>query len=97
MSKARFLALPLALALAACGGGGGGAEAERKTAAGEVLGGSISDDMLPLDTVTSQSPPLRETSDAPTAASSRSTDAPTPKEDEPAAEPEQAPEPAAEN
>jgi hypothetical protein len=25
-----------------------------------VLGGSISDDMLPLPTVTSQSPPLRE-------------------------------------
>lgn len=33
---------------------------ERKTAAGEVLGGSISDAMLPLDTVQSQSPPLRE-------------------------------------
>ena len=25
-----------------------------------MLGGTISDDMLPLDTVTSQSPPLRE-------------------------------------
>ncbi len=35
-------------------------EPERKTAAGEVLGGSISDSMLPLDTVQSQSPPLRE-------------------------------------
>ena len=33
---------------------------ERRTAAGEVLGGSITDDMLPLDTVRSQSPPLRE-------------------------------------
>ena len=30
-----------------------------RTAEGEVLGGSISDDMLPLDQVTSQSPPLR--------------------------------------
>lgn len=50
---------PLAL-LAACGDGevvreeGGAAEAE-----GEVLGGTISDDMLPLDSLRSQSPPLR--------------------------------------
>ena len=29
---------------------------ESRDARGEVLGGSISDDMLPLDTVTSQSP-----------------------------------------
>jgi len=53
------LAFALPLLLAACGGDAGG-EGERKTAAGEVLGGTISDDMLPLDTVTSQSPPLRE-------------------------------------
>ena len=32
---------------------------ERPTAAGEVLGGTVSDAMLPLDTVRSQSPPLR--------------------------------------
>lgn len=50
----------LALALAACGDKAASNGDERKTAAGEVLGGSISDDMLPLDTVTSQSPPLRE-------------------------------------
>lgn len=57
MTKTACLALlPL---LAACGGDAG-AEGERKTAAGEVLGGTISDDMLPLDTVTSRSPPLRE-------------------------------------
>ncbi|MFA9200437.1 MAG: hypothetical protein ACEQR8_04500 [Cypionkella sp.] len=49
-----------AFLLAACGGKPD-PEAERRTAAGEVLGGTISDDMLPLDTVTSQSPPLRET------------------------------------
>ena len=36
-----------------------GAEAERN-AQGEVLGGTISDDMLPLDRLRSQSPPLRE-------------------------------------
>lgn len=33
---------------------------DARKAKGEVLGGSISDSMLPLDTVTSQSPPLRE-------------------------------------
>lgn len=67
MTNARYLVLPLALALAACGGNGGSAEGERKTAAGEVLGGSITDEMLPLDTVTSQSPPLREASEEPEA------------------------------
>lgn len=61
MTPARLLVPLLATAaLAACGG-----EAEtgpeRRSAAGEVLGGTISDDMLPLDTVRSQSPPLRET------------------------------------
>lgn len=50
----------LLLALSACDGGKQNAADERKTAAGEVLGGSISDDMLPLATVQSQSPPLRE-------------------------------------
>ncbi len=61
------LRLPIVLAasalLAACGGDnaqreeGGVGEAE-----GEVLGGSISDEMLPLDTIKSQSPPLKESS-----------------------------------
>ncbi|MGX7953679.1 hypothetical protein ACWPM1_14095 [Tsuneonella sp. HG249] len=58
MKTAALLCLPL-LALTGCGDNAG-AEGERKTAAGEVLGGTISDEMLPLDTVTSQSPPLRE-------------------------------------
>ncbi|MGI8944361.1 MAG: hypothetical protein ACR2FJ_09075 [Qipengyuania sp.] len=31
-----------------------------RTAEGEVLGGTISDEMLPLDNVRSQAPPLRE-------------------------------------
>jgi hypothetical protein len=52
-----LLAVPL-LALAACGGE---AEApvesdDSATATGDVLGGSISDAMLPLDEVRSQSP-----------------------------------------
>ena len=57
---ARVLAPVLVGLLAACGGSDDQAEAERATAVGDVLGGSINDEMLPLDTVTSQSPPLRE-------------------------------------
>ncbi len=46
-------------------------EAERD-AKGEVLGGTISDDMLPLDRLRSQSPPLREERSAATDAPSSS-------------------------
>ena len=43
--------------LSACGGSGGEAPGpERRSAAGEVLGGEISDAMVPLDTVRSTSP-----------------------------------------
>ena len=55
----RFLFLAsTCLVLVACGDAAETpAEAdENRDARGEVLGGSISDDMLPLDTVTSQSP-----------------------------------------
>lgn len=45
-----------ALALSACGGDPD--PAEDGSASGEVLEGSISDAMLPLDTVQSRSPPL---------------------------------------
>lgn len=57
---------PLLLAsmglLAACGGDNTVKEqpTDARTARGEVLGGTISDDMLPLDTRRSQSPPLQE-------------------------------------
>ena len=34
-------------------------QADDATARGEVLGGTISDEMLPLDTLRSQSPPLQ--------------------------------------
>ena len=49
-------ALALSFALAACGGGGGDEEQARS---GEVLEGTVSDAMLPIDTVRSQ-PPLAE-------------------------------------
>ncbi len=68
--------LPSVLALAACGGDPG-PSADGGSASGEVLEGSISDAMLPLDTLQSQSPPLgKPPSDA---ASSE-----TPAADEPA-------------
>ncbi len=48
------------LLLAACGGASSdGSGAGDGTAPGEVLEGSVSDAMLPLDTATSQSPPLK--------------------------------------
>lgn len=56
----RPMTIAATLLLAACNSGEPPAEGERKSAAGEVLGGTISDDMLPLDTVTSQSPPLQD-------------------------------------
>ncbi|MGB3377627.1 MAG: hypothetical protein WBH10_07270 [Allopontixanthobacter sediminis] len=58
--------LAAALTLSACGNDPG--SDEDGSASGEVLEGSISDAMLPLDTVQSQSPPLEvpraEASDA---------------------------------
>lgn len=50
----------LALALAACGDKAEQPADDTRSAEGEVLGGTIDDAMLPLDTVKSQSPPLRE-------------------------------------
>ena len=62
MPLARHASVALLVMLSACNGSGEKGP-ERKTAAGEVLGGSISDSMLPLDTVQSQSPPLRESAE----------------------------------
>ena len=50
------LAAAACLALAGCGKKGD-QKADNRAAAGEVLGGTISDAMLPLGTVTSTSPP----------------------------------------
>jgi hypothetical protein len=63
MIATRLLALLLPLGTLAACGGEQSAGPERKTAAGEVLGGTVSDAMLPLDTVRSQSPPLAPSGD----------------------------------
>jgi hypothetical protein len=61
--KPALLALPFLALLAACGDkDSAGASAERQTAAGEILPGTISDEMLPLDSVKSQSPPMKDSS-----------------------------------
>ena len=68
--------------LAACGSDAPPAETEAeqdRAAKGEVVGGTISDDMIPLDRLRSQSPPMAEAS-----AASHSSGA------EPAAEPTEA-------
>ena len=59
-----------ALLLAACGDEAveHDASGDDRTAAGEVRGGTISDAMLPLDTVRSQNPPLRSPNDGNTLA-----------------------------
>lgn len=55
-----LIALGMALALAGCGGSDGKRdESDNRAAEGEVLGGTISDDMLPLEAVQSQSPTLK--------------------------------------
>jgi hypothetical protein len=51
-----LMILPAIAALTACGDKAGDKGAERKSAAGKVLGGEVSDDMLPLDNVRSTSP-----------------------------------------
>ena len=56
-----FAILPAVVLLAACNGDQS-PEAQASAdamAEGEVLGGTISDEMLPLDMVKSQSPPLK--------------------------------------
>ncbi len=60
MARLKFTALALSIALTGCG-----TEVKKEAggrAEGEVLPGSVSDAMLPYDTVTSQ-PPLAPTSD----------------------------------
>ncbi|MDP4574340.1 hypothetical protein Q9K02_04210 [Qipengyuania sp. G39] len=59
MTRGFPLVLACALGLAACGDDAADASAEgdERGARGEVLGGTISDDMIPLDQLQSQSAP----------------------------------------
>ncbi len=52
--------LPALVFASACSGDVPDRADDAREAEGEVLGGSISDDMLPLDQLQSQSPPIRE-------------------------------------
>ena len=62
MKRIVFLAMPAALLVAGCDDG---AETEAEPVAqggevtGDVLGGTISDDMIPLEALQSQSPPTK--------------------------------------
>ena len=65
MTRGFPLVLALALGLAACGDDAAEAPAEgdERGARGEVLGGTISDDMIPLDQLQSQSAPQNQSGD----------------------------------
>lgn len=61
MIRPLFVISIAALALTACGGDPAPAaqDDDNRRAEGEVQGGTISDAMIPLDTLTSQSPPMK--------------------------------------
>ena len=67
-----------ALMVSACGGDTPPEETEaeaERNAKGEVIGGTISDAMIPLDQLRSQSPPVREAPSRPAATASTSEEA----------------------
>ena len=66
MTRGFPLVLACALGLAACGDDAADAPAEgdERGARGEVLGGTISDDMIPLDQLQSQSAPQNPDADS---------------------------------
>lgn len=86
-----FAVLPAAMLLAACNGEQS-PEAQPSAdamAEGEVLGGTVSDGMLPLDTLKSQSPPLKTAPEEGGGSADRSDPAPATREEQ-ASEPEPA-------
>lgn len=68
MIRKLLFAMPLVIALGACGSdadnGSGDAAGDDASARGEVLGGTISDDMIPLDQLKSRSAPLKQSTSA---------------------------------
>jgi hypothetical protein len=87
-----------ALMVSACGGDAPPEETEaeaERNAKGEVVGGTISDAMIPLDQLRSQSPPMREAPSRPTATAAPVEEAPVEVEPVETA-PQPAPEPPAE-
>jgi hypothetical protein len=60
MRRLTFVLLPALIVASACSEDAPERTDDAREATGEVLGGSISDDMLPLDQLQSQSPPIRE-------------------------------------
>ena len=97
MKNFAAFAMPVLMLVSACNDGSEIARetGDAKEAEGEVLGGSISDDMLPLGELKSQSPPLKEaTKPADTAAAGEADESQSEGEDAPdteetAAEPEE--------
>ena len=84
------VALLGATALSSCGDevADRGDPGDERTAAGEVRGGTISDDMLPLDSVQSQSPSLGATGSAgPSQDDGDATESDAPVSEEESAEP----------
>ena len=66
MKPAFYLALPVLLLTTACGDEAGPESDNTEQGgevAGDVLGGSISDDMIPLDELRSQSPPAERSAE----------------------------------
>lgn len=72
------LILAALAALAACGDKTGPTGPERRSAAGEVLGGEVTDEMLPLDIVRSTSPADRSPDSGATPAAGPSNQGATP-------------------
>jgi hypothetical protein len=97
MSAVRFrlVAPALVLLLSACGGDAASDAEQGGSASGEVLPGSISDDMIPIDSLRSQGPqiverPASAASGSPDSTASEGDAAAGAVEAEPAAEPEAA-------
>ena len=87
MIRSALLLVAATATLSGCGDDAPPAETEveaERNAKGEVIGGTISDAMIPLDRLRSQSPPVREAPSQPSAAAPAS---------EASAEPEEASEP----